>query len=117
MAGISSLVGNFNYAYDAQRFTLPTLLTLPNFASITNHHDFLGRLDYTALLNYWGHVLDGCTYTNTPAGLRTNIIRDFGLTTNTVSIGNDAIGQITSWSAREASGALRLNEQSGFGYD
>ena len=30
--------------------------------SITNHFDTLARLDYTALLNRWGHVLDGYSY-------------------------------------------------------
>ena len=36
-----------------------------------------------------------------PLGLRTNLIRTLGLTTNVVVVRNDKIGQITSWSAQE----------------
>ena len=79
--------------------------------------DSLARLDYTALANPWGHVLDGYGYTHDPLGLRTNIVRDLGLTTSSVSVGYDAIGQIVSWVAKEASGTLRWNEQLGFGFD
>src|SRR6266702_7098266 len=85
--------------------------------SITNHFDSLNRQDYTALVNYWGHVLDGYSYTHDPLGLRTNIVRDFGLTTNGVTVGYDAIEEIVSWSAKESGGSLRLNEQWGFGFD
>src|SRR4029077_2466775 len=53
-----------------------------------------------------------------PLGLRTNIIRDIGLTNSSVTVGYDAIDQITSWTAREdRNGPLRLNEQLGWGYD
>ena len=97
---------------------LLTTLALPNAASITNHYDSLARLDYTGLVNYWGHTLDGYSYGTDLLGLRTNIVRDLGLTSSSVSVGYDSIGQITSWSAREGlSGPLRLNEQLGFGYD
>jgi RHS repeat-associated protein len=114
---LASPAGTFNYGYDAQRSTLPTTLTLPNSAWITNHYDSLARLDYTALANRWGHVLDGYGYGYDLLGLRTNITRDFGLTTSTVSVGYDQIGQIVSWTAKEASGTPRLNEQLGFGFD
>ncbi len=74
--------------------------------------------DYTALVNFWGHTLDGYGYTHDPLGLRTNITRTLGLTTNTVGVGFDNIGQITSWSAKEGlSGPLRLNEQDYYAYD
>lgn len=79
--------------------------------------DSLARLDYTALVNKWGHVLDGYGYTHDPLGLRTNIVRDLGLTTSTVSVGYDPIGQVIAWSAKEANGTPRLNEQLGFGFD
>ena len=117
LTSLTSPAGTFGYAYDALRSTLPTLLTLPNLASITNHYDSLARLDYTALADKWGHVLDGYLYTHDPLGLRTNIVRDFGLTTSSSAIGYDAIGQLTSWSAKESNGSLRQNEQLGFGYD
>src|SRR5947209_14671494 len=70
-----------------------------------------------ALVNYWGHVLDGYSYTHDPLGLRTNIARDFGLTNNNVAVGYDNIGEVVSWTAKESGGALRLNEQFGFGFD
>src|SRR6266404_3717775 len=92
-------------------------LGLPNAAYVTNHFDALDRQDYTALVNYWGHVLDGYSYTHDPLGLRTNIVRDFGMTTNSVTVGHDTIDEIISWSAKESSGSPRLNEQFGFGFD
>jgi RHS repeat-associated protein len=115
---LSSPAGSFNYAYDAQRSTLLTTLTLPNSAWITNHYDSLARLDYTALVNKWGHVLDGYSYNHDLLGLRTNITRNLGLTNSSVSVGYDSIGQLASWQAREdLSGPLRLNEQSSYAYD
>ena len=86
-------------------------------AYLTNHFDALNRQDYTALVNYWGHVLDGYSYAHDALGLRTNIVRDLGLTTNTVAVAYDGIGELTSWSAKESNGALRLNEQFGFKFD
>jgi RHS repeat-associated protein len=81
-------------------------------------HDSLERLDYTALVNKYGHVLDGYGYGYDYLGLRTGITRDLGLTNSSVTVGYDSIGQITSWSAREdLAGPLRLNEQAGWVYD
>jgi hypothetical protein len=91
----------FGYGIDAQRPALPTLLTLPNGAFITNHFDSLARFDSTALVDCWGHVLDGYSYTMDPLGLRTNVVRNLGLTTNLVSVKYDDIGQLISWSASE----------------
>jgi hypothetical protein len=70
-----------------------------------------------ALLNYWGHPLDGYVYTNDAWGLRTNITRQLGLSTNTVSAGYDGIGELASWTGKEPGGAPRRNEQLGYGYD
>ncbi len=114
---ISSLAGTFTYGYGGSPGSLVQTLGLPNAAYFTNHFDGLNRQDYTALVNYWGHVLDGYSYTHDPLGLRTNIVRDFGLTNDSVSIAYDAINQLASWSAKEASGAARQNEQLGFGFD
>src|SRR5205814_5110171 len=61
--------------------------------------------------------LDGSSYTHDPLGLRTNIVRDLGLTTNTVTVGYDEIGELISWTGKENGGAARLNEQLGFGFD
>ena len=82
-----------------------------------NYYDSLARLTGTVLNNYWGHTLDGYTYTPDTLGLRTNIVRNLGLTSSTVTIGFDNIGQLTSWSAAEAGGTPRQNEQLGFGFD
>jgi RHS repeat-associated protein len=117
MDTLTSPAGTFGYGYDAQRWTLPTLLTLPNQAFITNHFDTLARLDYTALVNPWGHVLDGYSYGMDLLGLRTNIVRNLGLTSSSVSVGYDQIAQIIAWSAKEANGTPRLNEQVGLGFD
>ena len=117
LTGLTTPAGPFSYAYDAQRSTLPTLLTLGNYSTITNHYDFLARLDYTALVSRWGNVLDGQAYQFDPLGLRTNIVRYFGLGSNNVSAGYDSIGQITSWKGQESSGLPRLNEQIQFVYD
>jgi RHS repeat-associated protein len=62
-------------------------------------------------------VLDGFGYAQDPLGLRTNITRNLGLTTNSLAIRYDSIGQLVSWSGKETGGALRQNEQFGFGYD
>src|SRR5207247_7089799 len=114
---LSHLAGLFTDGYGSQNpaSSLVRTIGLPNAAYVTNHFDSLNRMDYTALVNYWGHVLDGYSYTHDPVGLRTNIVRDFGLTTNSVTVGYDNIEQIVSWSAKESGGSLRLNEQSGFG--
>jgi RHS repeat-associated protein len=114
---LSSSAGTFGYSHDPQRSTLPALLTLPNGAWVTNHYDSLARLDYTALVNPWGHVLDGYGYGLDLLGLKTNIARDLGLTSSTVSVGYDNAEQITSWSARESNGVLRQNEQFTYAYD
>jgi RHS repeat-associated protein len=119
MAGITTPAGPFGYGYGAASAAsaLVKTISLPNAAYVTNHYDGLGRLDFTALANYWGHVLDGYTYTHDPLGLRTNILRNFGLTNNSVAVGYDNIGQVTSWLGKEASSTPRLNEQLGFAYD
>lgn len=120
---LSSLVspaGVFGYGYSPSASALVQTIALPNGASETNHHDSLSRVDFTALLDHWGHILDGYGYTHDPLGLRTNIDRYLGMTTNKVVVGYDNIGQITSWSATETNaGALitRQNEQFGWTYD
>jgi RHS repeat-associated protein len=73
--------------------------------------------NYTGLLNYWGHPLDGYAYLSDSWGLRTNITRQLGLTTNNVTALYDGIGEPASWTAKESSGVARLNEQLTYGYD
>jgi RHS repeat-associated protein len=119
MTGITSPAGTFNYTPGAAGGASPLIqsLLLPNYDTITNTYDSLARLKSTALLNQWGHVLDGYVYGVDSLGLRTNITRELGLTTNTVAVGYDPINQMSSWTAKEASGATRHNEQLGYGYD
>ncbi len=118
MTNAVSPAGSFTYSYNFQpASSLVTGIQLPNGASIVNSYDSLARLTGTVLNNYWGHTLDGYTYTPDTLGLRTNIVRNLGLTSSTVTIGFDNIGQLTSWSAAEAGGTPRQNEQLGFGFD
>jgi RHS repeat-associated protein len=111
------VAGSFGYAYDPARIGLVARINLPNLAGISNHFDSLGRLDSTALVNYWGHTLDGAAYEYGIPDLRTKITRDLGLTTNTVDLAYDDIGQLTKWTGKEPGGAPRLNEKLGYGYD
>lgn len=118
MTNTASTAGAFNYSYNFHGASaLVTGISLPNGANIVNTFDALARLTGTSLNNYWGHKLDGYSYTIDPLGLRTNILRNFGLTTNSVSVGFDNIGQLTSWSAVETGGTPRQNEQLGFSFD
>jgi RHS repeat-associated protein len=114
---LAATAGNFGYSYAGPASPLVSGITLPNFASITNHYDPLARLDFTALVNRWGGLLDATGYQHDPLGLRTNVTRYLGVTTNTVAVGYDSIGQITSWSADNWADGLRQNEQFGFGFD
>jgi hypothetical protein len=56
-------------------------------------------------------------HTHDPLGLRTNLARQFGPVSSSVGPSYDNIGQLTSWSGKEAGGALRWNEQRGWNYD
>jgi RHS repeat-associated protein len=116
MQSLASPAGIFGYTYSGIS-PLVRGIALPNFASISNHFDSLARMDFTGLQNYWGHTLDGYSYGMDSLGLRTNITRNLGLTTNSVSVGYDLIGQITSWLAKESTGTPRMNEQIGLGFD
>jgi RHS repeat-associated protein len=114
LTNTASPAGAFSYAYDALRSTLPTLLTLPNGAYITNSYDPLARLLSTALRNNTNGVLNSHSYGYNLAGHRTaltNVAGDF----RTYSY--DLIGQLRTAVGEEASGTRRLNEQLGYAYD
>jgi RHS repeat-associated protein len=114
----TSPAGAFGYSYGfLPASPLVTGISLPNAATIANGYDSLGRLHQTVLSNYWAHPLDGYTYGVDALGLRTNIVRNVGLTNSVVTVRYDQIGQVTAWSAKEGSGLLRQNEQLGMGYD
>jgi len=118
MTSVVSPAGTFGYQYvGSGPSTLVSRLTLPNGASITNGYDSLARLAQTALNNSSGQTLDAYSYLYDPLGLRTNVTRNLGAAISTATAGYDAIGQLTGWTAQEANGMARLNEQLGFGYD
>ena len=118
LTNVVSPAGTFAYSYNFQpSSTLVSGIALPNGASITNGYDSLGRLTQTALNNYWSYTLDGYGYKLDSLGLRTNVVRNLGLTNSSVTAGYDNIGQLTVWAAKEASGIPRLNEQLGWAYD
>jgi RHS repeat-associated protein len=118
MMNTVSPAGTFNYSYNFSAASpLVTAIGLPNGANIVNSFDTLGRIKETDLNNYWGHTLDGYSYELDPLGLRTNIVRNLGLTSSSVAVGYDKLAQITSWLATETNGTPRMNEQLGFGYD
>lgn len=119
LTGISSPAGAFGYVFGgtSAASSLIQQINLPNGATITNSYDNLARLQETALNDHWGHTLDGYAYGVDTLGLRTNIVRNLGLTSSTVTAGFDDLGQLTSWSAADTGGALRQNEQLGWAYD
>jgi RHS repeat-associated protein len=119
MTNITSPAGAFDYSYTTPNpaSALISGLTLPNGASIANSYDSLARLTDTSLNNYWGHTLDGYLYGLDPLGLRTNMTRELGITTNAVRITYDGINQLTEWFGTEANGLDRLNDYLECGYD
>ncbi len=82
---VASSVGTFRYGYEAAASALVQSIALPNSALITNSYDGLARLGFTEVMNQWGHVLDGYTYAYDHLGLRTGIMRNFGIGYNNVA--------------------------------
>jgi len=119
LTNLFSGAGSFGYGYGAPNSASASVarISLPNFASITNNFDALGRLQSTALVNRWGHVLDGYAYSYDPLGQRTGVTRNLGGTSSTLSLTYDAISQLTGWTATESNGIPRLNEQQAWAYD
>jgi len=106
MTNLTSSAGNFGYQYPASSDHASRFAHHP--AQLVLRHESL-RFAWPSglhrLSHYWGHVLDGYSYTHDLLGLRTNVTRDFGLTTNIVAIGYfDAIEQLTYWSGKESDG-------------
>ena len=116
LTSLASQAGTFGYEHSGAT-PLVSRIALPNFSSIVNHYDSLSRLDYTALTNRWGQVLDASGYIHNPVGLRTNIVRNLGSTVSTVTVDYDNIGQITGWTAKEPDQSIRFNEKFGWTYD
>ena len=117
LAGVSSPAGAFSYQFLTPGSGLSTSISLPNGATIVNTYDPLARLQETDLNNHWGHALDGYTYAYNLLGERTNIVRNLGLTSSTVTAGYDSIGELTSWTAQETNSVVRQNERLAWAYD
>jgi RHS repeat-associated protein len=115
---VASPGGAFNYNYQFQPASpLVTEIGLPNGATITNFYDPMAHLTQTSLNNHWGHTLDSYAYDYDLASERTNIVRNLGLTSSTVTAKYDSMGELTSWNANETNGTPRQNEQLAWAYD
>jgi RHS repeat-associated protein len=115
LRSITSPVGEFDYAFDALRSTLPARLILPNGAFITNSYDGNARMLSTLLENSTNGILDSWTYVYNPGSQRTNATRTDG---SFVSYSYDNAGQLSGALGKEWGGVTnRLNEQFGYSYD
>ena len=115
LSSLTSPAGTFSYAYDALRSTLPTTLSLPNGAFITNTYDSVARLLSTTLKNPQLAILNAHQYSYNLASQRTQQVFT---ATNYVNYTYDGIGQLQTANGKEAGGtANRLHEQLGYAYD
>jgi RHS repeat-associated protein len=114
LTNTASPAGAFSYAYDALRSTLPTLLTHPNGAYITNSYDPVARLLTTALKNSTNGVLNSHSYGYDLAGQRIALTNNAG---DYRAYGYDLLGQLKTALGSEPGGSARLNEQFGYAYD
>jgi RHS repeat-associated protein len=114
LTNITTAAGGFSYAYDALRSTLPTVLTLPNAAYITNTFDPVARLLLSSLKNSANGSLNSHAYGYSLASQRLSSTNTFGdWRTNTY----DSIGQLTAVYAADPSGVARMNERRLYFYD
>lgn len=115
MTNVTSPAGAFNYLYPSANFQLPSAISLPNGARITNAFDSVARLLSTKLLNSSSSILDSESYAYNQASQRTaetNTAGDFRNYTY------DNAGELTSAIGKEASGTTnRWQEQLGYTYD
>jgi len=115
MTNVTSQAGGFGYAYPSANFQLPSAVSLPNGAWITNTFDGNARLLSTILKNSGGTVLDSESYAYNQASQRTaetNTAGDFRNYTY------DNEGELKTAIGKEAGGTTnRLQEQNGYAYD
>ena len=115
LTSVVSPAGTFSYNYQSPIFQLPSAISLPNGAYITNGYDAVARLLSTALANSGGTNLDSYAYGYNQAGQRTNVVRTAG---DSVAYSYDNMGELTEAIGREAGGTTnRLQEQLGYAYD
>jgi uncharacterized protein RhaS with RHS repeats len=89
-------------------------LTLPNGATIATSYDFMARLTNTTLRTSQQAVLNHHGYEYNAASQRTGVTNLAG---STVGYTYAHTGQLIQASGKEAGGATRLHEESGYGYD
>jgi RHS repeat-associated protein len=115
LTSVGSPAGNFGYAYPSANFQLPSAISLPNGAYITNSFDSVARLLSTKLLNSSATVLDSESYAYNQASQRTaetNTAGDFRNYTY------DNAGELTTAIGKAAGGTTnRWQEQLGYAYD
>ena len=114
LTAITSPAASFDYAYDASRSTLPTSLTLPGGAFITNTYDPSARLTGTWLEKNDTTILNSHTYGYNQGNQRTQQIFTAA---NFVNYLYDAIGQLKTAVGKESGGSARLHEKFGYAYD
>jgi RHS repeat-associated protein len=114
LSSVASPAGTFSYAYDAQRSTLPALLTLPNGAYITNSYDSAARMLSTVLKNSTNGILNSHSYAYSLASQRTAMTNTLGDYRNYTY---DSISQIKTATGKEMNLTDRAHEQLGYAYD
>lgn len=113
LTNIVSAAGAFGYNYNLAG-SLITALALPNGCYTTNFFDSSGRLKGTCLKNSANSVLESDAYSYDSIGQMTNHIRADG---SYMNVGYDAVGQVATALAFEATGTSRPHETFGFTYD
>jgi RHS repeat-associated protein len=100
LTNVTSQAGRFGSTYQSGLPSLlPTGLSLPNGAHLTNFYDSDARLLGTYLINSGNTVLDSYGYLYDPANQRTNLIRADG---STVAYTYDRIGQLVGDTAGDS---------------
>ncbi len=115
LTNVTSGAGPFGYTYTAPRSTLPTLVTLPNGASVANSYDGVARLLSTTLKNSQLSTLNSHLYGYNLAGQRTNQTQ---LNGDYAAYTYDNAGQLRTAQGKEAGGSPNCwQEQLGYTYD
>ena len=115
LTNVTSGAGAFAYQFAPGVQGLPSMVTLPNGASIVNSYDTVARVKSTALKNSLLANLDCHLYYYNLAGQRTTQSRLYG---DYVNYTYDNAGQLKTARGAESGGSpSRLQEQFGYNYD
>ena len=115
LTGVTSGAGSFGYHFAPGMQGVPSGITLPNGASITDSYDSVARLLSTALKNSQLASLALHQYGYNLAGQRTNQTRLHG---DYVTYTYDNAGELKTAQGKESGGSpSRLQEQFGYAYD